>query len=821
MRARMHVALGALIVAVTLLIGVDAAATRPLSGRTGTWNETSPGFVLPDDPFLREQWWLFNFGQQVGQRVDGKADADVRAPEAWSITTGSPDVVVAVLDFGIDYDHPDFDGQLWTNVGETGSGREANGVDDDGNGYVDDWRGWDFIGADNDPLDESGHGSPVSSVLAAKGGDGVGITGIAPGVRIMPLRVADTGVDQTITPAAIEYAARMGARIVVQSYTTEPSGLFDKSDAETAAMLAHPELLFVTGAGNDGNDYRNFDGRTGNKPCNNPTVPNLICVAGTDRFDEPWSESTFGIGRVHIAAPAESMLVAVRPREVVASDGFDDPGKWSPATDFQGYWAAEGPAPTFSFETDDTASDGRVLRISQSTSGTASAGVLRYNQRVDLTGRTGCDVNARVGGEMSGAGGLSLGLFRERDERRNAFGGELALIGNDLDDAGELAPFSSVADASEPLELAVKAETRRGSDATIDVRIDGVDVDCWNPQHGDRDYEYWAGTSFATPLVAGVAALVASAEPQLDTMQIRHAVLESAEKIPALEALVQTGGRVDAFAALQRAAEIAEDEAGEAAGPVSFAPHDDYEMPNSPGELGMPSGRGVEDPGATSTDERAVNENTSDESGSGGFPPWVWAGILAAAGVMGAGALAWARANASPEQRAELDAKLAEIEAEADAVRSAEESKRRTEELAQQASDARLEALLRDHPSVRAGLYEGNPQWAERWASQYPPEETPRTEVADARNHSAQDVVQYMRDGYGTTTREQAVQKGLDGELTYEDDQRLQETAVFQSGTNKATSEFVGSIDTGTTDAGADVVDIVHRLFKWMSGGGK
>jgi subtilisin family serine protease len=471
-------------VAVVTLVGVLAGGVRAgAERRTGAqsgWHETSLGFVVPDDPLLREQWWLFNFGQRIGGRVDAKAGADIRAPEAWSITTGSPDVVVAVLDGGIDYDHPEFAGQIWTNPGEIGSGRESNGLDDDENGYVDDWRGWDFVADDNDPLDENGHGTRVAGVVAARGADAMGITGIAPGVKLMPLRVADTGVDFGVTPKAIDYAARMGARVVVQSYTSEPSGLFDNSQAETAAMLAHPGLLFVTGAGNDGNDYRGFEGRAGGlKPCNNPTVPNLICVAGTDRLDEAWEESTFGIGRVNLAAPAESMLVATRPREVVTEDHFPGAGTWAPADDMLGFWAPKGPAPEFSFEADATAGDGHVLRVTNSPpAGEASIGVIRLGRPLDVTGRTGCELSANVAGTMTGATSVELGLFRQADERRNPFGGVLTITPNDLRDAGAgFVPLRVPFRAHEALELAIRVEARAGAPGATDC---GSTAGKWN-----------------------------------------------------------------------------------------------------------------------------------------------------------------------------------------------------------------------------------------------------------------------------------------------------------------------------------------------------
>jgi Subtilase family len=144
-----------------------------------------PNYVMelqttPNDSLFGLQWGLHNTGQTVNNTT-GTADADIDAPEAWERSTGSENVTVAVIDSGVDLEASDLSPNLWTNPGESGGGKETNGVDDDGNGLVDDVSGWDFAEGDNDPDDENvGHGSHVAGTIGAQGNDGAGVAGVRP-----------------------------------------------------------------------------------------------------------------------------------------------------------------------------------------------------------------------------------------------------------------------------------------------------------------------------------------------------------------------------------------------------------------------------------------------------------------------------------------------------------------------------------------------------------------------------------------------------------------------------------------------------------------
>lgn len=263
-------------------------------------------FRIPNDTHWSKLW---------GMR---KIDAD----DAWDIFTGSSNVVVAVIDTGVDYNHDDLSANIWTNPGESGNGKETNGIDDDGNGYIDDFRGWDFYDNDNDPMDEYTpqegkwyHGTHVSGIIGAVGNNNKGVAGVNWEVRIMCLKVSDENGDIPVSKAinAIDYATENGAHLSNNSYgwlNIDPdfqsyySALYNAVDrAKNAGKL------FVAAAGNCG--ANNFEyGQNLDNPeyylkiypaCY--TLPNIISVAASDDYDDLAWYTNYGITSVDLAAP--------------------------------------------------------------------------------------------------------------------------------------------------------------------------------------------------------------------------------------------------------------------------------------------------------------------------------------------------------------------------------------------------------------------------------------------------------------------------------------------------------------------------------------
>ncbi|MFN3220099.1 MAG: S8 family serine peptidase [Acidimicrobiales bacterium] len=282
----------------------DEATVRAL-GAVGEVAVDVPLEFGSSDPHLARQWALDNTGagaQAAG--VPGVVDADMDVPAAWSVARGD-DVVVAVIDSGIDLTHPDFAGQLWTNDDEIC----GNGVDDDGNGFVDDCNGWDFGLNDNDPSSDAedpvrNHGNHVAGIIAAGADNGVGIAGVAPGAKIMPIKVSRRGgIAMSWAAAAVDYAVANGADVINMSLSTAPYQ--PRSAAEpfenAFATAAANDVVIVVGSGNIGAVIGEND--TSSWPAGFAGIyDNVIAAGATTNSDRRASWSNHGPG-ITVYAP--------------------------------------------------------------------------------------------------------------------------------------------------------------------------------------------------------------------------------------------------------------------------------------------------------------------------------------------------------------------------------------------------------------------------------------------------------------------------------------------------------------------------------------
>ena len=263
---------------------------------SGVVEYAEPNYILSadvnsNDPRFNELWGL--------SKID--------APAAWSMTTGDPNIVVGVIDTGVDYNHPDLAANMWVNPGETPN----NGIDDDGNGYVDDIYGIDPANGDSDPMDDGDHGSHVSGTIGAVGNNGVGVVGVNWNVKIMALKFLRGSGSGSTSDAleCLEYALKMKRDHNVNVKLTSNSwggGGFSRIMKDTIEETARQGMLFIAAAGNDNTN----NDQTPHYP-SNYDLPSVISVASTTSSDARSSFSNYGRTSVDLAAPGSNILSTI------------------------------------------------------------------------------------------------------------------------------------------------------------------------------------------------------------------------------------------------------------------------------------------------------------------------------------------------------------------------------------------------------------------------------------------------------------------------------------------------------------------------------
>jgi subtilisin family serine protease len=519
---------------------------------TATLGTASIAAALPDDPGLRKQWGLRNTGQKVAGRV-GLRDADVDAAEAWRLQRNAANVVVAVIDTGVALDHPELADNLWLNKGETGldgAGRDrrTNRVDDDRNGYRDDWRGWDYAGprvpvdperevfeawsvlGDNDPSEllAPGHGTHVAATLAARTDNDRGIAGVAWRARLMPLRVGFDRVDSAGAAAGVRYAGRMGARVAAIGIAARPVGTKVLDDA---LKTAH-RTLFVVPAGNHS---RNLD-RAGLAPCTS-RAPNVVCVAASDQRDRLAPYSNYGRRSVDLAAPGRSILSAAPVYRQVFSEDFETPlgDDWKTGG-FQSGWERR------------SIDGGHHLAHPTPDLGTYSYAQTRA---LNTSGLHNCLLRFRLHADVP------RGTLRvEASPRPMQYWRRVALLGAGglLEHAGRMrfeVPSDVTGGGSIRLRFAWSTDVPWTEHQEPDggISIDDVDLRCPEesyPRGRDRDaFLYRDGTSFAVAYVAGAAALYKARYPGAGVADMKHALLAGVDRRRSLRSKARTGGRLN------------------------------------------------------------------------------------------------------------------------------------------------------------------------------------------------------------------------------------------------------------------------------------
>jgi thermitase len=279
-----------------LLNFIGVKSGRPLVDDGKIKSSQSPkteSKVILNDPAINEAWGI----------------KKSQAAKAWEVTQGSKEIVVAVIDTGIDIRHDDLKNNLWTNPGESGldaKGRDkrTNGIDDDGDGFTDNVHGWNFVSNNHDLSDNHGHGSHIAGIIGAEAGNGKGIAGVAPKVSLMILKYYDPKVPKTDnlknTIEAIKFAT--SKRVNIINYSGGGTD-FSKEEFEAVKAAKEQGILFVAAAGNErsnSDEHKYYPADYG--------LENIISVTAIDPKTEVLASSNYGVQTVDLAAPGQNIL---------------------------------------------------------------------------------------------------------------------------------------------------------------------------------------------------------------------------------------------------------------------------------------------------------------------------------------------------------------------------------------------------------------------------------------------------------------------------------------------------------------------------------
>lgn len=483
----------------------------------------------PSDPGFSRQW-----GFENGGAYGGKVDADIDVLRAWDKSTGAG-VVVAVIDTGIDLDHPELVGRLWTNPGEIA----GNGLDDDANGFVDDVHGYDFHARDADPSDTDGHGTHVAGVIAAETGNALGVAGVAPGARIMALRsLSTTGGDTLDSANAIAYAARMGADIVNASWGSP------ERDPALESVIRSSGVLVVAAAGNDGADLAVMPFYPASL-----SADNVVSVGASDRSDGRPAFSNYSKGAVDLAAPGDVVYSTSMSRRTLALEEFGNLAAWDISRFRFKPWALSGArmvSPPRSLAFTGYSNDEEAAAFFDTPLDLRS-GSYRVRMQVWLDIDDGDSVT--LWGSSDGTNYHGIAAMRGSYRQWLTF--DVALS------QPQIAGKNGVT-----LMLLFDSDGSGASPAYTGVYVDDLRV--YSTVHSaDHTYAYetMSGTSMAAPHVAGAAALALAANPGMSVAQLKSVLLSSSEPVAAWSGRSVTGGRLNAHdaVALARGERIAAD----------------------------------------------------------------------------------------------------------------------------------------------------------------------------------------------------------------------------------------------------------------------
>lgn len=254
--------------------------------------------AIPNDPYFESLWGINNTGQEINNKPGGVSGVDINVLKAWELTTGDEQIVVGIVDTGIDYTHPDLKANMWVNDKEIPN----NGIDDDGNGVIDDVYGYNAVEDNGNPMDDNDHGTHCAGTIGAAGDNGEGIVGVNWKVKLMGLKFLSGDGSGSLNDAleTINYAIEMKKRGVNIRVLSNSWGGGDYSQALHDAIkeLNKQGILFVAAAGNSATNTDKYPHYPSSYQADN-----VISVAAINNQDNLASFSNYGAKSVHVAAP--------------------------------------------------------------------------------------------------------------------------------------------------------------------------------------------------------------------------------------------------------------------------------------------------------------------------------------------------------------------------------------------------------------------------------------------------------------------------------------------------------------------------------------
>ena len=473
--------------------------------------------LQPNDTYYGNLWGLNNTGQTIttsaNGTITGTSGDDIRFTAAWNLApTSSPtEVVVAVIDTGLDTSHPDIAANLWTNSGEIA----GNGIDDDGNGYVDDVHGYNFVDGNSNIADSGYHGSHVAGTIAAVGNNSLGVIGVAYKAHVMVLKVSNDGdtISNSAEISALQYAAMMKSRGVNIVSINASFGGGSSSSTESAAIQAAGDAGIV------------FCAAAGNSTANNDTTPtypanyrlsNMIVVAASDQNDQLASFSNYGATTVDLAAPGEN-IYSLYPTWLSTTAASVTKGTTTYAANGMGYAGST------------TGITATLINCGNGNSASVFPSTVRNN--IALIQRGTQTFATKVTYAMN-AGAVGAIIYDNVSE--TLFSGTLATYGTWIP-----AVSVSMADGTSLLALVNTSVTL--TNALVPANL----------------YQYLDGTSMATPHVTGAVAFSAMNYPAETAAQRVARVVNHATAVPALAGKTKNGGRLNLYNMIDTVATLA------------------------------------------------------------------------------------------------------------------------------------------------------------------------------------------------------------------------------------------------------------------------